>query len=209
MFRLSKRAMIAALAGAALTGGVALAAPDFTEEPIEPAPIPQEVIPVSDDSPLLVQRSGVIARVQARQAVARQIAAAQAEFEAFTMDDDAQGIEPSRYTGAFFRPHLEERRKCIVKRESEGRYKVISAGGGYFGAYQMSPELGRGATWMMLPEHKELLGPERAKEVLAQLRELPVNEWPRYWQDAAFSTVHNWEGTGSGASHWRGGRWSC
>jgi len=209
MFRLRTQALIVALAGAALTGGVALAAPDEAE-PLElPAPISLYNVPAAEDSGLLVHRSAVLARVQARQALAQQIAEAQAAFEAFTMTPDMRGIEASRYTGTFYRPALEERRRCIVKRESEGHYDVISAGGGYFGAYQMSPELGRGATWMMLPEHKDLLGAERAKAVLADLRERPVNEWPRYWQDAAFHTVHNWEGTGSGASHWRGGRWSC
>jgi hypothetical protein len=209
MFQLRTQALIVVLAGAALTGGVALAAPDAAD-PVElPAPISLYNIPAAEDSGLLLHRSAVLARIQVRDALARQAAADQAAFEAFTMDSDMRGIQPSRYTGTFFRPALEDRRRCIVKRESEGHYDVISAGGGYFGAYQMSPELGRGATWMMLPEHKELLGADRAKAILAELRETPVNEWPRYWQDAAFSTVHNWEGTGSGASHWRGGRWSC
>jgi hypothetical protein len=73
----------------------------------------------------------------------------------------------------------------------------------------MSAELGEGATWMMLPEHKVLLGSALAKEILAELRTTPVHMWPRYWQDAAFSTVHNWDGWESGASHWAGGRWHC
>lgn len=210
MIRLRKRMMIVALAAAALTGGVALAAPSFEEAPSPlPAPISLYNVVAAEDSGLLLHRAGVIARVQAQQALAQQVEVMYAQFEAFTLGGGMRGIEPSRYTGAFFRPELEERRRCIVKRESEGRYDVVSSGGGYFGAYQMSPELGRGATWMMLPEHKELLGEDRAKALLADLRERPVHEWPRYWQDAAFSTVHNWEGTGSGASHWRGGRWSC
>ncbi len=28
---------------------------------------------------------------------------------------------------------------------------------------------------------------------------MPPNAWPRYWQDAAFSTVYNWKSPGSGA----------
>jgi len=123
---------------------------------------------------------------------------------------DMRGIEPSLYQGEFFDPASEEVRKCIVKRESEGQYDVRGGGGNnYFGAYQMSDALGDGATHMMLKEHKSILGEKPAKELMAELRQTPVNQWPRYWQDAAFSTVYNWEGPGSGASHWAGGRWHC
>jgi len=122
---------------------------------------------------------------------------------------DLRGVEESLYRGEFFRPEIEQIRQCIVRRESEGHYDVVNPGGNYFGAYQVSRELAEGATWMMLDEHKRLLGADQAKSLMAQLRETAFNEWPRYWQDAAFSTVYNWEGTGSGASHWAGGRWSC
>ena len=121
---------------------------------------------------------------------------------------DMRGVEPSLYRGKYYRASVEPKRQCVAKRESEGHYDVVSHDG-YFGAYQMSPALARGATWMMLKEHKALLGEDVARRVLARLRETPVNEWPRYWQDAAFSTVFNWEHTGSGAKHWRGGRWHC
>ena len=121
---------------------------------------------------------------------------------------DMRGVEPSLYRGTYFRASVEPKRQCVAKRESEGHYDVVSHDG-YLGAYQMSPALARGATWMMLDEHKRLLGEDVAKRVLATLRRTPVNEWPRYWQDAAFSTVFNWEHTGSGAKHWRGGRWHC
>ena len=123
---------------------------------------------------------------------------------------DMRGIEASMYEGEFFDPTAEDVRKCIVKRESEGQYDVRGGGGNnYFGAYQMSDALGDGATHMMLKEHKRILGDKAAKELMVELRQTPVNQWPRYWQDAAFSTVYNWEGPGSGASHWAGGRWHC
>lgn len=125
-----------------------------------------------------------------------------------TQTKDLTGVESSLYRGRYFRPSLEAKRRCIVKRESNGHYFSISRGG-YRGAYQMSSALARGATWMMLPEHRVLLGAEQAREVLATLRETPANKWPRYWQDAAFSTIHNWRGAGSGAKHWHGGRWHC
>lgn len=123
---------------------------------------------------------------------------------------DMRGIEPSLYRGDFFTAATEDRRKCIVKRESEGRYDVQGGGGNrYFGAYQMNDDLADGATWMMLDEHREVLGVQQARELMEELRATPVTDWPRYWQDAAFYTIFNWEGPGSGASHWAGGRWSC
>jgi hypothetical protein len=123
---------------------------------------------------------------------------------------DMRGIEPSLYRGEFFTPSTEPRRKCIVKRESEGRYDVRGGGGNrYFGAYQMNDALADGATWMMLDEHKRILGNESARELMAELRDTPVTQWTRYWQDAAFYTIYNWESPGSGAAHWAGGRWSC
>lgn len=122
---------------------------------------------------------------------------------------DLRGIEKSLYRGRYFRPSVERERRCIMQRESGGRYWAVSPTGKYRGAYQVSPDLARGVTWMMLPEHKKIMGPRAAREALAKLRKKPMNTWPRYWQDAAFHTVMNWEGTGSGASHWAGTRVGC
>lgn len=136
-----------------------------------------------------------------------------ADFARFTLASpqtrDMRGVERSLYRGRYFRPAVESRRQCIARRESEGHYDVVSRSGLYFGAYQVSRELARGATWMMLKEHRVLMGDRAARTVLARLRAKPMNTWPRYWQDAAFSTVMNWEHTGSGSSHWAGGRWHC
>ena len=141
------------------------------------------------------------------------IAARQAQFASFTLRSkatrDMRGIEKSLYRGKYFNATAEKRRLCIVERESEGHYDVVNPGGSYFGAYQVSRALARGATWMMLKEHKKLMGEKTAKQVLAKLRTKPMNTWPRYWQDAAFHTIINYNGTLSGASHWAGGRWHC
>jgi hypothetical protein len=126
-----------------------------------------------------------------------------------TATKDMRGVERSLYRGKYFRPSMERFRECIATRESEGHYDVTSWSGSYRGAYQVSRALARGATWMMLREHKKLMGVSAAKKVLATLRATPMNRWPRYWQDAAFSTVLNWKHTGSGAAHWAGGRWHC
>ncbi|MFM8893851.1 MAG: hypothetical protein ACKOE2_00410, partial [Actinomycetales bacterium] len=83
---------------------------------------------------------------------------------------DLDGVERSMYRGRFYRPGLEDKRICIVRRESNGHYFSISHNG-YRGAYQMSAALARGVTWMMLPEHRELLGDQVAVDLLAQLRQ--------------------------------------
>ena len=123
---------------------------------------------------------------------------------------DRRGVEPSLYRGRFYRSSVERVRLCIVRRESEGIYTVRGGGGNrYYGAYQMNDDLADGATWMMLPEAKQLLGESVARALMAQLRETPVTRWSRYWQDAAFFTIYNWERPGSGREHWAGGRWHC
>ena len=121
---------------------------------------------------------------------------------------DRVGVQPSLYRGKYFRPSVERIRRCIVQRESSGHYTSVSHNG-YRGAYQMLAALGRGATWMMLKEHRALLGDAAAEIAMAKLRATPLSKWTRYWQDAAFSTIYNWTQTNSGAKHWRGGRWRC
>ena len=147
--------------------------------------------------------------MSARQA----LVAKQTRFARFTVyskaTKDMRGVEPSLYRGKYYRSAIESKRKCIVDRESEGHYDVVNPSGAYRGAYQVSASLARGATWMMLKEHKQLMGKKAAKQTLAKLRAKPMNTWPRYWQDAAFHTVANWEHTGSGIAHWAGGRWHC
>lgn len=137
----------------------------------------------------------------------------QASYAHFTLRSaattDMRGVERSLYRGRYFHPRAEEKRLCIVRRESEGHYDVVNPGGNYFGAYQVSRPLARGVTYMLVREHRDLVGPDRAQQILADLRRTPMNEWPRYWQDAAFHTIMNWEGPLSGASHWAGGRWTC
>ena len=154
------------------------------------------------------------AAAASRGARSRQVLTArQMAFRAFTMTSkktrDMRGVEPSLYRGKYFHPKAEERRLCIVRRESEGHYDVVNPGGNYFGAYQVSRALAEGVTYMMADEHRELLGKARAKRLLADLRGRPMHRWPRYWQDAAFHTIMNWERPLSGASHWAGGRWRC
>lgn len=156
-----------------------------------------------------------VVAISPRRAVAirAEQAAKLTRYATFTMKSkatkDMRGIERSLYRGKYYRPSVERLRQCIADRESEGYYDVTSSSGLYFGAYQVSRALARGATWMMLREHKKLMGAKAATAILEKLRATPMNRWLRYWQDAAFSTIMNWESTGSGRAHWAGGRWRC
>lgn len=148
-----------------------------------------------------------------RLSAARARVAVQARFTAYTLRSrvtrDMRGVEKSLYRGRYYTATSESKRLCIVRRESEGHYDVVSRGGTYRGAYQVSAALARGASWMLMREHRGLMGRANAKRVLSELRHTPMNRWPRYWQDAAFHTIINWDGRLSGASHWAGGRWHC
>lgn len=176
---------------------------------VTPASSRESVATAAVDAQAVNQPRRPSRAASARQALAIQ----QARFAAFTMRSkqtrDMRGIEKSLYRGKYYNATSERKRLCVVERESEGFYDVVNPGGNYFGAYQVSRELARGATWMMLKEHKKLMGEKAAKKTLASLRAKPMNTWPRYWQDAAFHTVINWDHTLSGASHWAGGRWHC
>lgn len=113
---------------------------------------------------------------------------------------DLMGFLPSLYLGKWFMPGKEDVRRCIAERESHSNYRANN--GSYFGAYQMSAELGVGATWMMQKEVSREFGDEGVNIVQA-LRKITPDKWNRYWQDRAFWTI--WR-SGEGARHWGGAR---
>jgi hypothetical protein len=118
---------------------------------------------------------------------------------------DFRGLAPSLYQGKWFMPGKDDVRKCIIDRESNANYKAVSAGGLYRGAYQFSRGLAIGATHMMEKEVRKEFG-DSAVEIVQRLRQMPIQQWNRYWQDRAFWTI--WR-NGKGSSHWGGGAWSC
>lgn len=198
----------------AVFAGVLITTTTASAEPVGDASLAAEVVP-APEAPALPATPEAAATTPPQAPPAPEPSVAltgRARMLNFTMKSaetrDMRGVEPSLYKGKYYRASVEKKRQCVAKRESEGFYDVVSHNG-YYGAYQMSPSLAKGATWMMLAEHKQLLGEDVAKRVLAKLRATPINKWPRYWQDAAFSTVYNWKRTGSGAAHWAGGRWHC
>ncbi len=52
------------------------------------------------------------------------------------------GVRPSAYVGKYFSTRYEATRRCIVRKESGGNYRVASSSGRYRGAYQFNSEPG-------------------------------------------------------------------
>lgn len=118
---------------------------------------------------------------------------------------DLKGFKASLYRGKWFMPAKEDRRRCIAKREAHHNYQAVSAGGLYRGTYQFSNALARGAAWMMQAEVRKEMG-QAGVDLVQELRQKPMNQWNRYWQDRAFWTI--WA-NGRGSHHWHGGARSC
>lgn len=124
-------------------------------------------------------------------------------------DPNQTGVQRSAYTGKFFIKTQEPYRKCVGQREGRHQYWITGSNGYYESTYQMTDALVRGAAWMLYPEMKQWWGKETAREVRDQLLNTRGSKWNRFYMDAAFYTILNWNGPGSGAKHWRGGRYGC
>lgn len=97
--------------------------------------------------------------------------------------------------------------QCVAERESHANPRSTNSADGYYGMFQFSEALKDGATWMMLDWLKTWHPSPR--KFAAQLREIPMNKWPRNLQVAAFIETLNNDGAFSGARHWAGGRFHC
>lgn len=95
-----------------------------------------------------------------------------------------RGVRPSAYVGKRYSPRHERTRRCIVRKESGGNYRIKSPGGYYRGAYQFNPGLARATA-------KRMGRPKMSRK--------PMNTWSRYYQDRAFWMVWN---KGKGRGHW-------
>jgi hypothetical protein len=94
------------------------------------------------------------------------------------------GVKASAYRGSYYDGRFERTRKCIVRKESGGNYRIASRYGTYKGAYQFNSYLARATAKRM--GRSDLAGK-------------PMNQWSRYDQDRAFWTVWN---HGRGARNW-------
>ncbi|MCU0300830.1 MAG: hypothetical protein MUF35_04395 [Candidatus Nanopelagicales bacterium] len=95
-----------------------------------------------------------------------------------------RGVRPSAYVGKYYKPRYERTRKCIVRKESGGNYRIASRSGTYKGAYQFNGALARATAKRM---------------GRADLARRPMNTWSRFHQDKAFWIVWN---NGRGARNW-------
>jgi phosphate-selective porin len=95
-----------------------------------------------------------------------------------------RGVRDSAYIGKYYNRKHERTRKCIVRKESGGNYRIASRSGKYRGAYQFNAQLARSTARRM--GRSDLAGK-------------PFNQWSRFDQDKAFWTVWN---HGRGRSHW-------
>ena len=95
-----------------------------------------------------------------------------------------RGVRASAYVGRYYSPRHERTRRCIVRKESGGNYRIQSSRGTYKGAYQFNSYLAR---------HTAL------KMGRKDLARKPMNQWSRFDQDKAFWVVWN---HGKGARNW-------
>ncbi|MDP1878009.1 MAG: hypothetical protein Q8M17_10700 [Actinomycetota bacterium] len=145
------------------------------------------VVPVSTDRPGDPSSSQL----------SREEAAAQS-----SRGQDTQGPLPSLYRGVYFHADQERFRLCVGQREGRFTYTVRGGGGGnYFGTYQLSAALARGASWMMAAESRSTH--DGLRKVARALHGILANHWNRYWQDRAFYTILNHDHRWSGWRHWQ------
>ena len=108
------------------------------------------------------------------------------------------GYQPSLYLGEWHSPEHEEFRECIMYQESRFNYRAANKTSSARGAYQFLDRAWRvSLTYLMIPEEKKS-GGHRLKEI-RDLRDKPIHEWSRYWQDRAFWVAFRF---GEGKQHW-------
>lgn len=111
---------------------------------------------------------------------------------------DRKGFETSLYQGTWYSPKWRDVRKCVMKRESHYRYSARNKTSSAMGAYQFLDRVWRDSlVWMMLKESNDTN--DNLQSEARKLRNKPIAQWNRYWQDRAFYTA--WQ-HGKGKAHW-------
>ena len=115
--------------------------------------------------------------------------------------EDLKGYEKSLYRGKYYYKGQESWRKCVMKRESNYRYKAKNRSSSASGAYQFLDNNWReGLVWMMIKESKKT--GDNLDPYLRDLFDVHITQWNRYFQDRAFFTALNFEGKWAGKKHW-------
>lgn len=111
---------------------------------------------------------------------------------------DRKGFESSLYRGVWYSPKWWKVRECIMQRESRYYYGARNSTSTAMGAYQFLDGRWRDSlVWMMLKESNDTN--DFLQPIVRGLRNKPIAEWSRYWQDRAFYTA--WQ-HGEGKAHW-------
>ena len=119
--------------------------------------------------------------------------------------EDWKGHETSLYTGQHYHSKWAGVRQCIMHRESRYNYRARSTVSTASGAYQFLDSQWRiSLTYMMIRESRATA--DGLMSEIKALRNKPIQEWNRYWQDRAFYTAWN---NGRGADHWNLTRHGC
>ena len=114
---------------------------------------------------------------------------------------DLKGYEKSLYRGKYYYKGQESWRKCVMRRESNFRYKAKNRSSSASGAYQFLDNSWRdGLVWMMIKESKKT--DDGLDPYLRDLFDVHITQWNRYFQDRAFFTALNFEGKWAGKKHW-------
>jgi hypothetical protein len=98
---------------------------------------------------------------------------------------------------------------CVLHYESRSNWFSTARADGYFGGFKFTKALTSGATWMMTKELRDIFGDVKGRKVARELRATEMHKWLPFYQHMAFATVLNWEGAGSGQSHWAAQRKRC
>lgn len=110
------------------------------------------------------------------------------------------GYQISEYQGKWYNKKWESLRKCIMFRESRFNYRAENKTSSAKGVYQFLDSQWRDSlVWMMRKEGGDF-------HKMESLRDKPISQWSRYYQDRAFFTA--WQ-HGEGASHWDLTRHNC
>jgi hypothetical protein len=190
-----RRSVIGLSCAAILISSVATASPAWAADPVEQ----QEPIPAAQAESTPEDRTGLFEEAENTRSVQLSLAKGKGKAK------DDHGFMKSLYRGKWYMPKKERVRRCIIDRESNFDYKAVSRGGTYRGAYQFNRPLAIGATWMMQPEVRKVMGAEGVA-ILRKLRTIPTQQWNRYWQDMAYWVV--WR-KGDGRRHWGTGGARC
>lgn len=114
---------------------------------------------------------------------------------------DRRGYERSLYRGEHYRASQEAFRRCVSKRESNHNYRAANKSSSARGAYQFLDNNWREPLVGMMVKESKRTGDGLVSRI-RDLRGKPIHKWNRYYQDRAFYTALNIEGTGSGRKHW-------